>query len=335
MSTASATSPGTSNARSRRATRSRSSSRPCPARPTNSSAGARKRRSLYDSPRIRRHRRLGRTGHRRPAGASCCKDMGIAARSWQGWQMPIQTDDAHGAARIAKFDGQAISRRASPAARSPSSPASRACSRDQPRDARSGAAARIPPPWRSPRRSRPTAATSTPTSTASTPPTRASCRRRSGSTRYRLRGNARNGLARRQGAAGALGRTRHGAQGQALCALVLRRSRRPQARHADLRRGRHRGTAGRDRHRLLARRGADHAARRRRQAGRRCGDLRAAGRGQHQRRHDHPGRLRRHDHDRHDLHRAAAPSSSAPGISSESRRDDDRLRPSCKARRTW
>ena len=90
-----------------------------------------------------------------------------------------------------------------------------------------------------------------------------------------VRGNARNGLARRQGAAGALGRSGDGAQGQALRAVVVRRSRRPQARHAHLRRGGHRGTADRHRHRLLARRGADHPARRRRQAGRRGGDLRA------------------------------------------------------------
>ena len=33
------------------------------------------------------------------------KDAGIAARSWQGWQIPILTNDAHGAARIADIDG--------------------------------------------------------------------------------------------------------------------------------------------------------------------------------------------------------------------------------------
>ena len=76
------------------------------------------------------------------------------------------------------------------------------------------------------------------------------------------------------------------------------------ARHAHLRRGGHRGTADRHRHRLLARRGADHAARGRRQAGSRGRDLRAAGGRQHQCRHDHPGRLRRHHDDRHHLHRA-------------------------------
>ena len=33
---------------------------------------------------------------------------GIAARSWQGWQIPIHTDTAHGSARIASIDGDGI-----------------------------------------------------------------------------------------------------------------------------------------------------------------------------------------------------------------------------------
>ena len=33
------------------------------------------------------------------------KDMGLAARSWQGWQIPMITDEAHGAARIDDIDG--------------------------------------------------------------------------------------------------------------------------------------------------------------------------------------------------------------------------------------
>jgi aspartate kinase len=33
------------------------------------------------------------------------QEMGIPARSWQGWQIPIETDDAHGSARIARIDG--------------------------------------------------------------------------------------------------------------------------------------------------------------------------------------------------------------------------------------
>src|SRR6516164_1798846 len=33
------------------------------------------------------------------------KDMGLKARSWAGWQIPLVTDDAHGSARIAAIDG--------------------------------------------------------------------------------------------------------------------------------------------------------------------------------------------------------------------------------------
>jgi len=36
------------------------------------------------------------------------KDMGLAARSWQGWQIPMITDEAHGAARIEDIDGGKI-----------------------------------------------------------------------------------------------------------------------------------------------------------------------------------------------------------------------------------
>ena len=36
------------------------------------------------------------------------KDMGLDARSWQGWQIPLTTDDAHGSARIAGIDGANI-----------------------------------------------------------------------------------------------------------------------------------------------------------------------------------------------------------------------------------
>ncbi len=36
------------------------------------------------------------------------RDMGLKSRSWQGWQVPILTDDAHGAARIARIDGAGL-----------------------------------------------------------------------------------------------------------------------------------------------------------------------------------------------------------------------------------
>jgi aspartate kinase len=37
--------------------------------------------------------------------------MGIHARSWQGWQIPIRTDSAHGAARITDIDGSFLVKR--------------------------------------------------------------------------------------------------------------------------------------------------------------------------------------------------------------------------------
>ncbi|MEI2734943.1 MAG: aspartate kinase [Rhodoblastus sp.] len=36
------------------------------------------------------------------------QDMGVQARSWQGWQIPILTDGAHGSARIEGVDGSKI-----------------------------------------------------------------------------------------------------------------------------------------------------------------------------------------------------------------------------------
>ncbi|MBL0374727.1 aspartate kinase [Rhizobium sp. KVB221] len=39
------------------------------------------------------------------------QSMGINARSWQGWQIPIHTDNSHGAARILEIDGSEIIKR--------------------------------------------------------------------------------------------------------------------------------------------------------------------------------------------------------------------------------
>lgn len=43
--------------------------------------------------------------------AIALQSMGINARSWQGWQLPIKTDNAHGAARILEIDGADVIRR--------------------------------------------------------------------------------------------------------------------------------------------------------------------------------------------------------------------------------
>src|SRR5690606_15547046 len=39
--------------------------------------------------------------------------IGVDARSWQGWQIPIRTDNAHGAARIAEIDATRLVERLS------------------------------------------------------------------------------------------------------------------------------------------------------------------------------------------------------------------------------
>ena len=43
--------------------------------------------------------------------AIALQDIGVDARSWQGWQIPVRTDGAHGAARIAEIDGNELVRR--------------------------------------------------------------------------------------------------------------------------------------------------------------------------------------------------------------------------------
>ncbi|MGZ8331189.1 MAG: aspartate kinase, partial [Rhodoplanes sp.] len=40
--------------------------------------------------------------------AIALQEMGIAARSWQGWQLPISTSDAHGSARILDIDAERL-----------------------------------------------------------------------------------------------------------------------------------------------------------------------------------------------------------------------------------
>ncbi|MGH1419184.1 MAG: aspartate kinase [Hyphomicrobiaceae bacterium] len=53
------------------------------------------------------------TGEQVTAGllAITLQSMGIPARSWTGWQIPVHTSDAHAAARILDIDGKAIKAR--------------------------------------------------------------------------------------------------------------------------------------------------------------------------------------------------------------------------------
>jgi aspartate kinase len=43
--------------------------------------------------------------------AIALQSIGVNARSWQGWQIPIRTDNSHGAARIADIDGSFLVKR--------------------------------------------------------------------------------------------------------------------------------------------------------------------------------------------------------------------------------
>jgi aspartate kinase len=59
---------------------------------------------LYDS---REYDAVVASGEQVTSGllAIALQEAGIPARSWQGWQIPIETDGAHGSARIEKIDG--------------------------------------------------------------------------------------------------------------------------------------------------------------------------------------------------------------------------------------
>ena len=50
------------------------------------------------------------TGEQVTAGlvAIALQDLGVDARSWMGWQIPLVTDDAHGRARIDRIDGEEL-----------------------------------------------------------------------------------------------------------------------------------------------------------------------------------------------------------------------------------
>ncbi len=60
--------------------------------------------ALYDA---REYDAVVATGEQVTAGltAIALQEIGVDARSWQGWQIPLRTDDAHGRARIESIDG--------------------------------------------------------------------------------------------------------------------------------------------------------------------------------------------------------------------------------------
>ncbi len=72
------------------------------------------------------------TGEQVTAGltAIALQEIGVEARSWQGWQIPLRTDDAHGRARIQGIEGSELVAPDGTAARCRWSPASRASAPD-------------------------------------------------------------------------------------------------------------------------------------------------------------------------------------------------------------
>jgi len=66
--------------------------------------------SLYD---LREYDVVVSSGEQVTAGllAIALQDLGVAARSWLGWQIPIRTDEAHGNARIEDVDVEEVVKR--------------------------------------------------------------------------------------------------------------------------------------------------------------------------------------------------------------------------------
>jgi aspartate kinase len=69
-----------------------------------------KERCVYDA---REYDAVVATGEQVTAGlmAIVLQDMDVNARSWQGWQLPIQTSNVHSSARILDIDGEELIRR--------------------------------------------------------------------------------------------------------------------------------------------------------------------------------------------------------------------------------
>ncbi|MFB3150622.1 MAG: aspartate kinase [Alphaproteobacteria bacterium] len=66
--------------------------------------------NLYD---VREYDVVVATGEQITSGllAMALQDLGVTARSWLGWQVPVNTDSTHGRARIERFDTTELERR--------------------------------------------------------------------------------------------------------------------------------------------------------------------------------------------------------------------------------
>jgi aspartate kinase len=218
--------------------------------------------------------------------AMTLRNMGLNARSWLGWQMPIITDDAHGRARIEDIPPSQSGSRHGRGRRDRRD--RRLPGRHPPTAASPPWAAAAPTParWPSPRRKGPCDIYTDVDGVYTTDPRIESQGRKPGQDL--LRGDAGDGLAGGQGAADPFGRDGHGPSRPGAGAVEFRRTRRrlPAKVHHRLRRGRNRGKAHRLGRRLQPRRSQDHPAGPARPSGRLLADLRPPGRRQRQRRHD-------------------------------------------------
>ena len=144
-------------------------------------AWVREASSLHDA---REYDAVVATGEQVTAGllAIVLQSMGIQARSWQGWQIPIITDNAHGVARIKSIPGDKIRERLEQGEVAVIT-GFQGIEPDRNRVSTLGRGGSDTSAVALAVAVRPTSATSTPTSTASTPPTRASCPRPGGCPR--------------------------------------------------------------------------------------------------------------------------------------------------------
>jgi hypothetical protein len=96
-----------SGARSRPASTSLSSSPPCRGKTNELVGWCKEAAPLYDP---KEYDVVVASGEQVTSGllAIVLQQDGLPARSWQGWQIPIRTSDAHGSARIEEIDGAGI-----------------------------------------------------------------------------------------------------------------------------------------------------------------------------------------------------------------------------------
>ncbi len=118
------------------------------------------------------------TGEQVTAGllALTLEGMGINSRSWQGWQLPILTSNAHASARILDVNGAELVKRFKERKEVAVLAGFQGMHKDTGRITTLGRGGSDTSAVAIAAAIGPSAATSTPTSTASTPPTRGSCR---------------------------------------------------------------------------------------------------------------------------------------------------------------